>query len=77
MLCPTCQTQNSEGQKFCGECGARLDGAEMVGMEVEKDDADDVDDRSTDDVCSAKDRRTVTCGGCGRAWCERCDPAPG
>jgi len=24
MTCPTCETQNPPGQKFCGECGGRL-----------------------------------------------------
>src|SRR5690242_10990524 len=26
MKCPRCQHDNSSGQKFCGECGARLAG---------------------------------------------------
>ncbi len=25
MVCPSCGTQNPPGQKFCGECGARVD----------------------------------------------------
>jgi predicted nucleic acid-binding Zn ribbon protein len=24
MRCPVCQHENPQGQKFCGECGARL-----------------------------------------------------
>src|SRR5207245_9566997 len=27
MQCPTCRHDNPEGQKFCGECGARLSAA--------------------------------------------------
>ena len=29
---------------------------------------------STGCMCTAPER--VTCGGCERSWCERCDPAP-
>ena len=25
MKCPKCQTENPEGIKFCGECGAKLE----------------------------------------------------
>ncbi len=25
MICPKCQTENPEGKKFCGECGAKLE----------------------------------------------------
>lgn len=27
-------------------------------------------------ICHHGDGHKVTCGGCGNAWCERCDPAP-
>src|SRR2546422_9495063 len=27
MQCPACRNDNPEGQKFCGECGARLTAA--------------------------------------------------
>lgn len=27
-------------------------------------------------LCDHTERAIVTCGGCGRQWCESCDPAP-
>ena len=29
QLCPSCRSDNPAGQKFCGECGANLDVAEV------------------------------------------------
>lgn len=46
--------------------------------DVEPDDDEDDDEGpppSTADTCDEPDPKT--CHGCGRTWCERCDPTPG
>jgi len=36
MVCPTCGHENPEGQRFCGDCGSRLDGEAAPASEVRK-----------------------------------------
>src|SRR3989449_3677061 len=36
MVCPTCGHENPEGQRFCGDCGSRLDGEVAPAAEVRK-----------------------------------------
>ena len=36
MVCPTCRHENPEGQRFCGDCGSRLDGEAAPASEVRK-----------------------------------------
>jgi class 3 adenylate cyclase/tetratricopeptide (TPR) repeat protein len=36
MVCPTCGHENPEGQRFCGDCGSRLDGEAAPTSEVRK-----------------------------------------
>src|SRR5438093_6826749 len=36
MVCPTCGHENPEGQRFCGDCGSRLDGEAGPAAEVRK-----------------------------------------
>src|SRR2546430_8150947 len=36
MICPTCGHENPEGQRFCGDCGSRLDDEAAPPSEVRK-----------------------------------------
>ena len=36
MICPTCGHENPEGQRFCGDCGSRLEGETPPASEVRK-----------------------------------------
>lgn len=52
-----------------------LDLDELADVEPDEDEDDDEDPPpSTADTCEEPAR--VTCGGCRRSWCERCDPGP-
>jgi predicted ATPase/class 3 adenylate cyclase len=61
MLCPSCASENPEGQRFCGHCGARLTAS--AGATVELDRNQTVVDLSTpvpESLVPAGERKTIT-----------------
>ena len=61
MLCPSCASENPEGQRFCGHCGARLTAS--VGATVELDRNRTVVDLSApvpESLVPAGERKTIT-----------------
>ena len=61
MLCPSCASENPEGQRFCGHCGARLTAS--AGATVELDHNRTVVDLSApvpESLVPAGERKTIT-----------------